>query len=149
MVGINKVILVGNVGRNPDVVVFPQDRRPDASSPVKKATFTLATTEHHRNRDGERIEQTEWHNIVCWRALAEIAEKILRKGVMVYVEGRLQTRSWEDKEGNKRYITEVVADNFTVLSNRSHSDGAAPSTESNPLESILSDDTAPLGDLPF
>ena len=79
MVGVNKVILIGNLGRNPDVVAFPQDRNDDVSSVVKKASFPLATTEFRRNRDGERVEQTEWHNVVCWRALAEIAERYFAK----------------------------------------------------------------------
>lgn len=157
MIGVNKVILIGNVGRNPDVVAFPVDRHGESQGVVKKASFTLATTEYHRNREGMRVEQTEWHNVVCWRGLAEIAEKILRKGVTVYVEGRLQTRSWEDKEGNKRYITEIVADNFTVLTGRTHSEEGSGSNEqraagidrSNPLETILTPDTEPLGDLPF
>ena len=157
MIGVNKVILIGNLGRNPDVVAFPVDRNGESQGVVKKASFTLATTEYHRNREGMRIEQTEWHNVVCWRNLAEIAEKILRKGVTVYVEGRLQTRSWEDKEGNKRYITEIVADNFTVLSGRPHSEesaaneqrAAATTGRNNPLEEILTSDTEPLGDLPF
>ncbi|KWW30330.1 MAG: single-strand DNA-binding protein [bacterium P3] len=157
MIGVNKVILIGNVGRNPDVVSFPQDRHGEIQGVVKKASFTLATTEYHRNREGLRIEQTEWHNVVCWRSLAEIAEKILRKGVTVYVEGRLQTRSWEDKEGNKRYITEVVADNFTVLTGRTRGEESSAGgqrapfadTRDNPLEEILTADTEPLGDLPF
>ena len=114
MIGVNKVILIGNLGKNPDVVALPQDRNDETSNVVKKASFPLATTEYRRNREGERIEQTEWHNVVCWRTLAEIAEKILRKGTQIYVEGKLQTRSWIDKDGNKRYITEVVADNFTA-----------------------------------
>ena len=106
-----------------------------------------------------RVEQTEWHNVVCWRGLAEIAEKILRKGVTLYVEGRLQTRSWEDKEGNKRYITEVVADNFTVLSGRQHGDEGNGNADSRiptvgdggneALERVLTADTEPMGDLPF
>ena len=99
MVGVNKVILIGNLGKNPDVVAFPQDRHNEAASVVKKASFPLATTEYRKTRDGERVEQTEWHNVVCWRALAEIAEKILHKGTQLYVEGKLQTRSWEDREG--------------------------------------------------
>ena len=148
MIGVNKVILIGNLGRNPDVVVFPQDRREEASNLVKKASFPLATTEFRRNREGERIEQTEWHNVVCWRTLAEIAEKILRKGTQIYVEGKLQTRSWEDKDGNKRYITEVVADNFTVLGNRNRPDDSVQH-EPDPLTAILNNDTEPLGDLPF
>ena len=148
MVGVNKVILIGNLGKNPDVVAFPQDRNNETSSVVKKASFPLATTEYRRTKDGERVEQTEWHNVVCWRALAEIAEKILSKGTQLYVEGKLQTRSWEDKEGNKRYITEVVADNFTVLANRNRPDDTAE-REQDPLSTILNSETEPLGDLPF
>ncbi len=148
MVGVNKVILIGNLGKNPDVVAFPQDRHNEAASVVKKASFPLATTEYRKTRDGERVEQTEWHNVVCWRALAEIAEKILHKGTQLYVEGKLQTRSWEDREGVKRYITEVVADNFTVLANKNRSDDASD-REQDPLSTILSNETEPLGDLPF
>ena len=107
MIGINKVILVGNLGRDPEVVNFDQ---------IKKTTFSLATTEVHKNKDGERIEETEWHNIVCWRGLAEVAEKFLKKGMQIYVEGKLKYRIREDKDGNKRQLTEVVADNFTILS---------------------------------
>lgn len=148
MVGVNKVILIGNLGKNPDVVAFPQDRHNEAASVVKKASFPLATTEYRKTRDGERVEQTEWHNVVCWRALAEIAEKILHKGTQLYVEGKLQTRSWEDREGVKRYITEVVADNFTVLANRNRPEEAAEK-EQDPLSTILNSETEPLGDLPF
>lgn len=150
MIGVNKVILIGNLGRNPDVVTFPQEKNGDMATGnvVKKASFTVATTEYHKNRDGEKVEQTEWHTVVCWRTLAEIAEKILRKGVTVYVEGKLQTRSWEDKEGNKRYITEIVADNFTVLSTKSHANDPS-NGDKNPLETILSPDADPLRDLPF
>lgn len=107
MIGINKVILVGNLGRDPEVVIFDQ---------IKKTTFSLATTEIHKNKDGERVEETEWHNIVCWRGLAEIAEKFLKKGMQIYVEGKLKYRIREDKDGNKRQLTEIVADNFTILS---------------------------------
>lgn len=148
MVGVNKVILIGNLGKNPDVVAFPQDRNNESASVVKKASFPLATTEYRKTKDGERVEQTEWHNVVCWRALAEIAEKILRKGTQIYVEGKLQTRSWEDKDGNKRYITEVVADNFTVLANKNRPDDVADRMQ-DPLSTILSNETEPLGDLPF
>jgi len=139
MIGVNKVILVGNVGKNPDVVTFPSD----GATPVKKASFPLATTEARR-RDSERVEITEWHNVVCWRGLADVAERILTKGAQVYVEGRLQSRSWEDKEGNKRHVTEVVADNLLLLSKRQQDE-----SKPNPLMDILSSDTEPLGDLPF
>ena len=140
MIGVNKVILVGNVGKNPDVVTFPSD----GVQPVKKASFPLATTEARRNRDNERVEITEWHNVVCWRGLADVAERILTKGAQIYVEGRLQSRSWEDKEGNKRHVTEVVAESLLLLSKRQQ-DTDRP----NPLMDILNADTEPLGDLPF
>ena len=140
MIGVNKVILVGNVGKNPDVVTFPSD----GPTPVKKASFPLATTEARRNRDNERVEITEWHNVVCWRGLADVAERILTKGAQIYVEGRLQSRTWEDKEGNKRHVTEVVADNLLLLSKRQQEE-----PRSNPLMDILTPETAPLGDLPF
>jgi len=140
MIGVNKVILVGNVGKNPDVVTFPSD----GATPVKKASFPLATTEARRNRDNERVEVTEWHNIVCWRGLADVAERILSKGAQIYIEGRLQSRSWEDKEGNKRHVTEVVADNLLLLSKRQQEE-----SRNNPLMDILTPETEPLGDLPF
>ncbi|MDO4216551.1 MAG: single-stranded DNA-binding protein [Bacteroidales bacterium] len=150
MVGVNKVILIGNLGKNPEIITFPQDRRDDGNiGVVKKATFPLATTEIRKNREGERIEQTDWHNIVCWRGLAEIAERILKKGTQVYIEGKLQSRSWEDKEGNKRYITEVVAENFTVLANKNRSDDNPQQPAQDPYASILNEETEPLGDLPF
>ena len=143
MIGVNKVILVGNVGRIPDVVTFPSE----GATPVKKASFPLATTEYRRNRDNERVEITEWHNVVCWRGLADIAERILHKGAQIYIEGRLQSRTWEDKEGNKRHVTEVVADNLLLLSGRQRSDEAQQ--VNNPLMDIINADTEPLGDLPF
>ena len=145
MIGVNKVILIGNLGKNPDVVTFPCEMKADGTSTVKKATFPLATTELHRNRDGEK------HNVVCWRALADIAEKILHKGMQLYVEGHLQTRSWEDKEHNKRYITEVVADNFVVIGNRQRNEENQQQAAANndPLASILNENTEPMSDFPF
>ncbi len=143
MTGVTKVILIGNVGKNPDVVSFPSE----GSMPVKKASFPLATTEYRRTRDNERVEITEWHNVVCWRGLADVAERILRKGAQIYIEGRLQSRTWEDKEGNRRHVTEVVADNLLLLSKRQNGDEAGMAT--NPLSEILTSDTEPIGDLPF
>ena len=143
MIGVNKVILVGNVGRNPDVVSFPSE----GSVPVKKASFPLATTEYRRNRDNEKVEITQWHNVVCWRGLADIAERILHKGAQIYIEGRLQSRTWEDKEGNKRHVTEVVADNLLLLSSRQRNEDSQ--MVNNPLVDILNGDTEPMGDLPF
>lgn len=110
MSGVNKVILVGRLGKDPEV------RNLDNGAVV--ANFSIATSESYKDRTtGERKEITEWHNIVLWRGLAEVAQKFLHKGDMIYVEGKLRTRSWE-KEGVTRYTTEVVADNMTMLSSR-------------------------------
>lgn len=110
MSGINKVILVGHLGKDPEI------RHLEGN--VTVASFPLATSEMF-NKDGRRVEQTEWHNIVMWRGLAEVAAKYLFKGKLVYIEGKLRTRTYEDKEGIRRYTTEVVADNFTLLGRRS------------------------------
>jgi single-strand DNA-binding protein len=107
MSGVNKVILVGNLGKDPEVRSI--------EGGAKVATFSLATNEVFKGKDGNKVEQTEWHNIVVWRGLAELAEKYLRKGSQIYLEGRIKTRSWDDKEGNKKYITEIVGDNMTFL----------------------------------
>ena len=139
MIGVNKVILIGNLGKNPEVITFDT---------AKKATFPLATTEFFKNKDGQKVEQTDWHNIVCWRGLADIAEKILKKGTQVYIEGKLHTRSWEDKDGNKRYVTEVLVENFTVLANRNHSNIQDTAIQ-QPIEEILNEDTAQIEDFPF
>lgn len=104
---VNKVILVGNVGKDPDT------RYLDENTPVCK--FPLATSEVYRNRDGEKIEQTEWHNIVLWRGLAKVAEQYVKKGSQLYIEGRIRSRSYDDKDGIKRYITEIVGDNMQML----------------------------------
>jgi len=109
MAGVNKVILIGNVGKDPEVKVLDNG--------VRVANFPLATTEIYK-KDGNRFEQTEWHNIVLWRGLAEVSEKIVRKGALVYIEGKLRSRTWEDKEKIKRYSVEVVADTLTVLTGR-------------------------------
>ena len=115
MSGVNKVILVGRLGKDPEV------RNLDNGAVV--ANFSIATSESYKDRTtGERKEITEWHNIVLWRGLAEVAQKYLHKGDMVYIEGKLRTRSWE-KEGVTRYTTEIVADNMTMLSTKGSSGG--------------------------
>jgi single-strand DNA-binding protein len=110
MAGVNKVILVGNLGKDPEV------RHLEGGAAV--ANFPMATTETYKDKNGNRNEQTEWHNIVVWRGLAEVAEKYLKKGMTIYIEGKLRTRSWDDKEGHKRYTTEIVGDTFTILSKK-------------------------------
>lgn len=107
---VNKVILVGNLGKDPELRYTP--------SGTAVATFSLATTERYKDRDGQRQEKTEWHNIVAWRQLAEICGKFLHKGKQVYIEGKIQTRSYDDRDGNKRYITEIVADQMQMLGSK-------------------------------
>jgi single-strand DNA-binding protein len=117
MSGVNKVILVGRLGKDPEV------RNLENGATV--ANFTMATSETYKDRTtGERKEITEWHNVVLWRGLAEVAQKYLHKGDMVYVEGKLRTRSWE-KEGVTRYTTEIIGDNMTMLSSRGGGGGSS------------------------
>jgi len=112
---VNKVILVGNLGRDPQVRTTP------SGQPV--ADFTLATNRKWKDKNGQRQEQTEWHSIVCWGRQAEVAGQYLTKGKQIYVEGRLQTRSWDDKQtGEKRYKTEVICENFQMLGQRGGGD---------------------------
>lgn len=141
---VNKVILVGNVGRDPEVRYIDKN--------VAVATFTLATTERgYTLQNGTQVpERTEWHNIVAWRGLAELAEKYIRKGSQLYVEGKLQTRSWEGKDGVKRFTAEIVADTIQLLGRRADSvsaeqPAAAPQQSVAPVPSA--DD--PADDLPF
>lgn len=138
MSGINKVILVGHLGKDPEV------RHLDGN--VTVASFPLATSEMY-NKDGRRVEQTEWHNIVMWRGLAEVAAKYLFKGKLVYVEGKLRTRTYEDKEGIRRYITEVVADNFTLLGRRSDFEppGGSGAAQSSGAQTPRKDDAGNTG----
>jgi single-strand DNA-binding protein len=145
MAGVNRVILIGNLGKDPEVRTL--------EGGTKVANFPLATTETYKNRNGDRAEHTEWHNIVLWRGLAEVAERFLKKGNSVYIEGKLRTRSWDDQEtGNKRYITEVVTDNMTMLGGRRDEPSEASSTpkeeEATPPEPSEMGDEAS-DDLPF
>jgi single-strand DNA-binding protein len=115
MASVNKVILVGNLGRDPEVRYMPNG---DAV-----ANYSIATTETWKDKNGMRQEKTEWHNIVMYRRLAEIAGEYLKKGSSVYIEGRLQTRKWQDKQGNDRYTTEIVADQMQMLGGRNSGGG--------------------------
>ncbi|MDO3643186.1 single-stranded DNA-binding protein [Mucilaginibacter sp. L3T2-6] len=118
MSGVNKVILVGHLGKDPEARTL--------EGGVSVVSFPLATSESF-NKEGRKVEQTEWHNIVMWRGLADVAAKFLQKGKLVYIEGKLRTRSFEDKEGIKKYTTEVVAENFTLLGRKTdfENDGQA------------------------
>jgi len=139
MAGVNKVILVGNLGKDPEVRYL--------DSGVAVANFSLATTENYKNKQGEKVSQTEWHNIVLWRGLAEVAEKWLKKGSSVYIEGKIRTNKWEDKEGKTRYNTEILADNMTMLGNKTNSDDS----DKNNSKSISENKSVNDGndDLPF
>jgi single-strand DNA-binding protein len=147
MAGVNKAILVGNLGRDPEVKTL--------EGGAKVATFSLATTETYRNKDGERTEQTEWHNLVLWRGLADIAEKYLHKGSSIYVEGRIRTRSWEDQNGQKRYTTEVEVQNLVMLGGRRDDQTPPPppppqaGSPSRPPAGNAEPDSAGDDDLPF
>jgi single-strand DNA-binding protein len=112
---VNKVILVGNLGKDPELRY--------TASGTAVANFSLATTERYKDRDGNNQEKTEWHNIVAWRQLAEICGKYLTKGRQVYIEGKIQSRSYEDRDGNRRYITEIVADQMQMLGRPSDDNG--------------------------
>ena len=135
MAGVNKVILLGNLGKDPEVRYLDNG--------IVVANFSLATTESYKNKEGERVSQTEWHNIVLWRGLAEVAEKYLKKGASVYIEGKIKTRKWEDKDGNTRYSTEILADNMTMLGPKQFQEKSPSSSPS----SVTNDDKS--DDLPF
>jgi single-strand DNA-binding protein len=112
-------MLIGNLGKDPDVQYLEGN--------IGVAKVPLATTETYKDRTGKLISQTEWHTVVLWRGLAELAHKYLHKGSLIYVEGRLRTRSWEDKEGNRKFATEVVGDNLIMLDKRLDGGGGSES----------------------
>jgi len=137
MVGVNKVILIGNLGADPEVKYL--------SNGTTVANFRMATTENRLNRSGEKTTLTEWHRIVAFGRLAEICGEYLNKGKQIYIEGRLRTRSWEDKEGNRKWTTEIVATQMQML-------GAAPtdlSTSEKDLEISQEGVPGPDDDVPF
>lgn len=150
MAGVNKVILVGNLGKDPEVRHLENGRA--------VANFSIATSETYKNKQGEKVTNTEWHNVVLWTPLAEIAEKYLNKGNQVYIEGKLTSRSYEDKEGVTKYITEVVGREMTLLGGPSRPEGSgapasdtstqqpasSPSSEAAPIE-----ESNEIDDLPF
>ncbi len=146
MAGVNKVILVGNLGKDPEV------RHLESGNSV--AHFTLATNEYYKDKQGNRVERTEWHNISAWRGLAELAEKYLKKGAQVYIEGKLRTRQYQDKDQQTRYITEIIADEISLLGGRpggasNGSTGSSTSAAHGPDESVSLRQEPELDKLPF
>jgi len=141
MAGINKVILIGNLGRDPETMTFDNG--------VKKTTFSMATTESYKNKEGNRVEQTEWHNIVLWRGIAEVAEKYLQKGSQIYIEGRIKTRSYE-QDGVKKYVTEIIGDNMTMLGRKDGGSTGEYQKKAAQTETAQEPETElPQDDLPF
>jgi len=142
MQGVNKVILIGNLGKDPEVMTL--------ESGVKKASFSLATTETFRNKEGNKTDHTEWHNVVLWRGLAEVAEKYLKKGQSIYLEGRIRKRTWEDDNGNKREIYEILGDNMNMLGGRRDTDTSGNGNKTDNSSSSEPDVADIIGDdLPF
>ena len=142
MRGVNRVMLIGNLGKDPDMQFLEGN--------IAVAKFPLATTETFKDRTGKLVSQTEWHTVVLWRGLAELAQKYLHKSSLVYIEGRLRTRSWDDKDGNRKFATEVVGDNLIMLDKRR--DGGSSTGDGGGMEGMGGSDI-PIGDpsenLPF
>ena len=136
MAGVNKIILLGNLGKDPDVKHLEGGRA--------VANFPIATSETYKNKQGDKVTNTEWHSVVLWSPLAEIAEKYLKKGNQVYIEGKMTTRSYEDKDGNQRYVTEVVGRDLTLLGGNNNQ--SAESASNSPLGETQE---AEEDDLPF
>jgi single-strand DNA-binding protein len=149
---INKVTLVGRAGKDPEVRHFENNQ--------KVANFTLATDYTYKNKNGEKVTETEWHNLVIWGTAAEIAEKYIKKGKLLYVEGRIRSRSYDGQDGAKRYITEIMVDNFQLLSPKeggssapipetAQTAGSMNAGSSHVPDATFSVPTAPSDDLPF
>ena len=144
MAGVNKVILIGNLGKDPEIWTFEDG--------TKKASFSMATTESYKDKAGNKVDQTEWHNIVLWRGLAGIAEQYLKKGSSIYVEGKIRSRSYQDKEGLTKYISEIFGDNMTMLGGRNSDSGAQQSSPPQQNQTQQGDSMSPQAepdDLPF
>ena len=153
-------MLIGNVGKDPEVRYLESNPQNAGANP-KVATFPLATSERYRDRAGDVRENTEWHNIVAWRNNADVAEKYIRKGTQVYIEGRLRTRQWTDQTGAKRYTTEIVVDTLQLLGRRPEDNqqpagvyapqpaaAPAPAPQPAPAPVVTPADVSP-DDLPF
>ncbi|MEO5572215.1 MAG: single-stranded DNA-binding protein [Bacteroidia bacterium] len=146
MSGVNKVILVGYVGKDPEVR--------NLEGGAKVAKFSLATSETYKKADGTKVDTTEWHNIVLWKHLADVAERFIRKGSFIYVEGKIRSRTWDDKDGNKRYAIDIIGDAMTMLGRKPEDQNVttASSTEypkTNTETPPVSAEPEPGDDLPF
>ena len=141
MRGVNRVTLIGNLGKDPDVQYLEGN--------IGVAKFSLATTETYKDKTGRLVSQTEWHTVVLWRGLADLAQKYLHKGSLVFIEGRLKTRSWDDRDGNKKFATEIVGENLIMLDKRNEGAyGAGGNFAGDGAEGFTSSDIPPLGEHP-
>lgn len=131
-------MLIGNLGKDPDVQYLEGN--------IAVAKFSLATTETYKDRTGKLISQTEWHMVVLWRGLAELAQKYLHKGSLVYIEGRLKTRTWDDKDGNKKFATEIIGENMIMLDKRGEGGLHHGPESTEGLEGFTNSDIPPSGD---
>jgi len=144
---VNKVILIGNVGKDPEVKYIKED--------VPVAKFSLATSESYKNRDGEKVTNTEWHNIVAWRGLAKVVEKYVKKGSKLFIEGKITHRKYEDKDGQTKYFTEIVCRDMTMLDSKSSSNqsdnqnSASTNVQEPPVDINDSENFNDVDDLPF
>ncbi len=138
MASLNKAMIIGNLGKNPEIRTTPSGQ--------SVATFSLATSEKFKNKSGESEERTEWHNIVLWGKLADIAGQYLTKGKSVFIEGRIQTRKWEGKDGNDRYTTEIVGDKMQMLGAKEGGVSGAATMKSDP---VIDPDFIDEDDIPF
>lgn len=151
MRGVNRVVLIGNLGREPDLQHLEGN--------IAVAKFPLATTETYKDKNGTLISQTEWHTVVLWRGLAELAQRYLHKGSLIYLEGRIRTRNWEDKDKNRRFSTEIIGDNLVMLDKRKEQTDLPPAADTAAADgngfADMNFDTNALGgnitkdDLPF
>ena len=140
MAGVNKVILIGNLGKDPELKYLEGN--------IARLNFSMATSEFHKDKNGNKIEQTEWHNIVLWRSMAESGEKMLKKGTQIYLEGKLQTRQWIDKDNNKRNITEVVGESFLVLQKKDNGNSTSQANQED-TGNVNFEDLGKKDNLPF
>lgn len=141
MASLNRSLLIGNVGNDPEIRTINNEQG-------KVASFRLATTERYKDRNGDVKENTEWHQIVAWGKMADIVEKFVKKGSPLYVEGKITTRKWTDKDGNERFTTEIRAEGIQILGKRESAPAPAPRQEESPALKALKEDD-PKDDLPF
>ena len=135
MAGVNKVILIGNLGKNPEIRYLEGN--------LAKVKFSLATSERYKDKNGNKVEHTEWHHIVLWGGLAESAEKLLKKGMQIYLEGKIQTRDWNDKQGIKKNITEIIVDSYQLLQKKEITNPSQNQFPNAPINDMDNKDSLP------